>query len=81
MVKVPVPIEEVMSSKNLTLTTSPFAPGKLIIKRASFPKGEIPAHLRGYLIKSGECAGRTGTVVYKGKKIPKVAACVAEKHR
>ena len=79
MVKVGIPIEEVMGNPNLSITSSPFAPGKMIIKRASFRGGEVPAHLEPYKITRGMCAGLTGTVVYKGKKIPKVAACVAEK--
>ena len=32
----------------------PFNPDIVVVKSASFPKGEVPAHLRGYLIKSGE---------------------------
>jgi len=80
MVKAPLPIEAIMGDPGLSISTSPFAPGKLIIKRASFRAGQIPEHLRGYLIKSGECIGIKGTVVYKGKPIPKVAACVAAKH-
>lgn len=81
MVKLPVPISEVMGSRDLSITSSPFAPGKMVIKRASFHKGVVPDHLRGYLIKKGECAGQTGTIVYKGKYIPKTAACVAERRR
>lgn len=72
MVKVPVPIEEVMGNPNLSITTSPFAPGKMIIKRASFRGGEVPSHLEPHLISSGSRA--EGTVVYKGKPIPKAAA-------
>jgi len=79
MVKVGIPIEEIMGNPNLSITSSPFAPGKMIIKRASFRKGEVPAHLEPYKITKGMCAGLKDTVVYKGKKIPKVAACVAEK--
>ena len=79
MVKVGIPIEEVMGNPNLSITSSPFAPGKMIIKRASFVGGKTPAHLKSYLIPKGKCSGVTGTVVYKGKKIPKVAACVAGK--
>ena len=79
--KAPLNISDVMANPNLSLTTSPFAPGKVIIKRASFPKGEVPPHLEGYKIKKGECAGQTGVVIYKGKPVPKTAACVAEKHK
>lgn len=72
MVKVPVPIEEIMSDPNLSITTSPFAPGKMIIKRASFPAGEVPPHLEQHLISSGSTA--EGTVIYQGKPIPRAAA-------
>jgi hypothetical protein len=80
MAKISISLKDVMADPDMSLTSSPFAPGKIIIKRASFRKGEAPPHLVEYKIKKGECAGRTGTVIYKGKPIPKVAACVAEKH-
>ncbi len=73
-------IADVMNDPNLSVTTSPFAPGKTIIKRASFRKGTVPAHLRPYLIKSGECKGRTGVVVGPRGPISGAAACVMEKH-
>ena len=78
MVKVDVPIAAIMADPTLSISSSPFAPGKMIIKRASFRAGEVPPHLQKYLITRGSCTG-TGTVVYKGKPIPKVAACVAGK--
>lgn len=74
-------LADVMNDPNLSVTTSPFAPGKTIIKRASFRKGQIPNHLRPYLIKSGECKGRTGVVVGPRGPISGAAACVMEKHR
>lgn len=77
MVKAPLPIQQIMSDPNLSLTTSPFAPGDLIIKRASFRAGEVPSHLSQYLISAGTCSGQTGTVVYEGKEVPATAACVA----
>jgi hypothetical protein len=81
-VKINFSIADAMGSKNLSVTTSPFAPGKTIIKRASFPKGEVPAHLEGYTINKGECKGRTGVVVGpRGNPIPNTAACIAEKHK
>lgn len=81
MVKMNVSLSDVMGDRNLSVTSSPFAPGKTIIKRASFPKGEVPAHLDKYLIRKGECKGLTGKVIGPaGQPIPKVAACVAEKH-
>lgn len=43
------------------------------------PKGEMPEHLKPYLIEKGTCAGTKGTIIYKGKLIPKVAKCVAER--
>lgn len=78
MVKVDVPIAAIMGDRNLSLSSSPFAPGKLIIKHASFPKGTVPPHLQKYLITKGMCK-ETGTVIYRGRPIPKVAACVAAK--
>ena len=78
MVKVDVPVAAIMADPNLSISSSPFAPGKMIIKRASFKKGETPAHLEKYLITKGMCK-EDGTVIYKGKPIPKVAACVAGK--
>lgn len=77
MVKVDLPIRQVMSDPDLSLTSSSFAPGKMIIKRASFRAGETPSHLEGNQISKGECAGLEGKVVYNGKEIPKTAACVA----
>jgi hypothetical protein len=79
MPKFDLPIAAIMGDPYLSLTSSPFAPGKVIVKRASFKKGEVPAHLKGYLITSGMCSNEMGTVIYKGKKVPKVAACVARK--
>lgn len=79
MVKTDVPVEEVMNNPSLSLASAPFSSG-LVIKRASFEAGEYPEHLRQYGISAGECAGRTGTVVYEGTEIPATAACVAEKH-
>ncbi|MCK5601572.1 hypothetical protein KAR91_06885 [Candidatus Pacearchaeota archaeon] len=81
MVKIDADLGSLMSQPNLSISTSPFAPGKIILKRASFPKGQTPAHLEKYLIKKGQCAGQRGKVVYKGKVVPKTAACVAGKRR
>lgn len=62
-----------------SLSSSPFAPGKVIIKKASFRKGQVPAHLTGYTIKDNPCKGVKGTVTYKGKLVPAAAKCLAEK--
>lgn len=70
-----------MASDQVSISRTPFNPDIVVLKRPSFPKGEVPPHLRGYLIKSGECKGRTGTMVYKGHLVPQTAACVAEKHK
>jgi hypothetical protein len=78
MAMVPVPIFDILNDPRLSITSSPFAPGKMIIKRASFIGGETPAHLSKFAITKGMCSG-TGTVVYHGKKIPTVAACVGHK--
>lgn len=77
MVKVPVPVSEIMSDPDLSLTSSPFSPGNMVIKRASFKAGEVPDPLEGEQISKGECKGLDGKVVYDGKRIPKTAACVA----
>ncbi len=69
-----------MASRNMSISRTPFNPDIVVLKRASFPKGEVPPHLSGFLIKSGECKGRMGTVVHKGRLVPATAACVAEKH-
>jgi len=73
-------LAQLMASREMSISRTPFNPDIVVIKRASFPKGTVPAHLKGYLIKSGECAGRTGTMVYKGRLVPQTAVCVAEKH-
>ena len=73
-------LAQLMASREMSISRTPFNPDIVVIKRASFPKGTVPAHLTGYLIKKGECAGRTGTQVYKGRLVPNTAKCVAEKH-
>ncbi len=70
-----------MASDQVSISRTPFNPDIVVLKRPSFPKGEVPPHLRGYQIKKGECANRTGTTVYKGHLVPGTAACVAEKHK
>jgi hypothetical protein len=85
MPKVPVPVEEIMSNPDLSLTSSPFAPGEMVIKRASFRAGETPDHLEQYAISSNDIASGdgpngkvTGTVILDGKPVPATAASVAE---
>ena len=73
-------LAQLMASREMSLSRTPFNPDIVVVKRASFPKGEVPHHLTGYLIKKGECAGRTGRAVYKGRVVPQTAVCVAEKH-
>jgi len=75
-----VNLAQIMASREMSLSRTPFNPDIAVIKRASFPKGTVPAHLDKYLIKKGECAGETGTLVYKGRLVPSVAVCVAKKH-
>lgn len=75
MAKVPIPIEEVMSNPNLSITSSPFSPGNMIIKRASFSAGETPDHLEQYALTGSEGQrGATGKVIVDGKPIPRAAA-------
>lgn len=69
-----------MASDQVSISRTPFNPDIVVLKRPSFPKGVVPPHLRSYAIKKGECKGRTGTMVYKGRLVPGTAACVAEKH-
>lgn len=78
MAKFDPPIKSIMSDPELSLTSSPFAPGKMIVKRASFNAGETPDHLSGNQISQGECT-QTGTRIYDGKEIPATAYCVAQK--
>ena len=73
-------LAQLMASREMSISRTPFNPDIVVVKRASFRKGEVPDHLTGYLIKKGECAGRTGTMVYKGRLVPQTAVCVAEKH-
>ena len=73
-------LAQLMASREMSISRTPFNPDIVVIKRASFPKGTVPKHLTGFLIKKGECAGRTGTLVYKGRLVPGTAKCVAEKH-
>jgi len=79
--KISIDLASLMSDPGISVTTSPFAPGKAIIKRSSFPKGVVPPHLRSYLIPSGTGRGMMGTAVYRGKRIRKVALAVAQKYR
>ena len=70
-----------MDDPNMSISRSPFNKTIVVLKRASFKKGETPAHLKAYALSAGMIPkGLTGTVIYKGKRIPKVAAWVAE-HR
>lgn len=77
MAKVPVPVESIMSDPNLSISSSPFSPGNMIIKRASFKAGETPEHLEQYALSESISGIReTGTVIVDGKPIPKSAAAV-----
>jgi len=73
-------LAQLMASRTMSISRTPFNPDIVVVKRASFPKGTVPAHLKGFLIKAGECAGKFGTLVYKGRVVPATAVCVAEKH-
>jgi len=77
----PVSLAGIMADPRMSLSRSPFSKEPLpIVKRASFPKGVTPKHLERFLIKKGECAGRTGVAIYHGHPVPQAAVCVAEKH-
>lgn len=78
MAQADFPLESALNNPNISLTSSPFSPGKLIIKRASFPAGEVPEHLEPFLLSPGDVPSRTGTVVRDGKQIPATAAAVAD---
>ena len=81
MAGVYVNLAQLLTAKNVSLSRSPFNPDIAIIKRASFPKGEVPPHLRDYAEKlrrvAPMCREVKGTVSYKGKVVPKAAVCVA----
>lgn len=79
MVKIKLDVAEIMENPRLTIKTLPWS-DQPFIARLGFEKGKVPKHLEGHLIKKGECEGKTGFVVYKGKRIPAVAACVARLH-
>lgn len=81
MAKLSISLASIMGDRDMSISSSPFAPGKVIIKRASFPKGIVPAHLEKYLIRKGECAGQTGkSIGPRGQPVPNTAICVANKH-
>lgn len=80
MAKLSIGLRDIMADPDMSVTSSPFAPGKVVVKRASFRKGVQPPHLAQYAIPKGACSGRTGTTIYKGKPIPQVARCVAARH-
>ena len=80
MAKIFANLAALMASRNISLSSTPFNPDVVVVKRASFPKGVVPKHLEGFLIKKGECKDRTGTLVHKGRLVPATAVCVAEKH-
>jgi len=81
MAGVYVNLAQLLTAKNVSLSRSPFNPDIAIIKRASFPKGEVPPHLRDYAEKlkrvAPMCRGVEGKITYKGKLVPKAAVCVA----
>jgi hypothetical protein len=74
-------LASLMASRDISISRTPFNPDIVVIKRASFPKGEIPPHLRSYLIPSGTGRGMTGTGTYHGKRIPKTAINIAQRYR
>lgn len=81
MVKLSADLATLMSDPNLSISSSPFAPGKVILKRASFPKGQVPPHLRSFLIAPGTGRGMTGTSVFRGKRIPNTAVNIGRRGR
>lgn len=80
MAKIKVDIEEILNHPRLTIKTVPWS-DKPFISRLAFAKGQVPKPLENYLIKKGECKGKTGFVVYNGRRIPATAACVAERRK
>ena len=77
MVKIDADIATLMANPDISVSSSPFAPGKVIIKRASFRKGTVPPHLQQFLIPRGTGQGMRGTSVFRGKRIPNTAVNVA----
>lgn len=73
-------LAQIMASRDMSLSRTPFNPDIVVIKRASFPKGVVPDHLEKYLIKKGQCKGVMGKIIYKGRVVPKAAACTAARY-
>jgi len=80
MAKIKVDVEELISHPKLRMFSLPWAE-KTIVGHLAFERGKVPAHLEPYLIKKGECKGMKGFRIYKGKRLPAAAVCVAEKHK
>ena len=78
MVKIDVDLYSVMSNPLLSVTSSIFAPGKVIVKRASYPKGTTPPHLEQYLIAPGTGEGTLGLGSRDGKLMTNTAINIAK---
>lgn len=77
--KVRVSLASLMASRDISVSSNPSAPDHVIIKRASFPKGQTPPHLVSFLFRKGDCKGQTGTVIYHGVPVSRTAQCQAER--
>ena len=77
MVKIDADLATLMGNPDISISSSPFAPGKVIIKRASFRKGTVPPHLQAFLIPAGTGRGMRGTSVYHGRRLPNTAVNIA----
>lgn len=77
MVKANLNLARLMNDPNISITSNRFSDADIIIKRASFPAGEVPEHLRSFLLDSS-VPNETGTRVVDGQELPAPAAWVKE---
>lgn len=78
MVKASLNLSKLMNDPNISLTSNRFSDADLIIKRASFPAGEVPPHLQSFLLSSSDVPNEDGTRVVDGQELPAPAAAVKE---
>ena len=64
MAKISGDLLQLLSNPDVSVYGNVMAPGKIVVKTPSFPKGEVPSHLTGYVGQTGKvahaCKGRRG---------------------
>lgn len=71
--------EEILADSCLQMLTNPKVPGKIIVRRAPFPRGEVPSPLRPFTEGLSELmTGIKGVANREGKIIPKTAAILGD---